>query len=304
MHRKIALLLVILLGMVSPSPAAAVVKVFACEPEWAALAREIGGDKIDAYAATHARQDPHHIRARPSLIARIRRVDLVFCSGAGLEVGWLPLLLQRGARASVQPGKPGYLMAASHVAVVEKPEVLDRSLGDVHPEGNPHVHLNPHNILSLAQEVSKRLIGLDAVNAEYYRQRTETFVTLWTATIRLWEERARKLAGMPVIVHHKSWSYLIRWLGLREVATLEMKPGIPPSASHLNGLLQLARGEGAKAILRTPYDQPKAAEWLSGKTDIPSIVLPYTVEKDATPGDLARLFDQTLSLLEKANARP
>lgn len=302
MYRKSALILAVLSGMALPFPAAADLKIFACEPEWAALAREIGGEKVDAYSATHARQDPHHIRARPSLIAQVRRADMVFCSGAGLEVGWLPLLMQRGARAGVQPGEPGHLMAADHVPVVEIPKVVDRSLGDVHPEGNPHVHLNPHNILTIARELSLRMIKIDGANAAYYRKRTDTFTTLWSAAIRLWEGRAKKLSGMPVIVHHKSWSYLIRWLGLREIAALEAKPGIPPTASHLNDVLRIARTEGAKVIMRAPYKPAKASEWLSQKSGIPAVVLPYTVEKVAGPGALATLFDQTLSLLEKANA--
>lgn len=302
MNRAPFYLLATALGMALASPAIADLRIFACEPEWAALARDIGGDKVDAFAATHARQDPHHIRARPSLIARIRRADLVFCSGAGLEVGWLPLLMQRGARARVQPGQDGHLMAANIVPKVEKPAVIDRSLGDIHPEGNPHVHLDPNNILLIARELSRRLIKLDAANSDYYRKRMAQFEKGWAATIAALTSRASKLSGMRVIVHHKSYSYLIRWIGLKEVATLEVKPGIPPTASHLNRLLQIARTQNVKAILRTPYDPSTPSEWLSGKTGIAALMLPYTVGKDAGPGALATLFARSLALLEKAHA--
>jgi zinc/manganese transport system substrate-binding protein len=303
MVRKYAVLLAVLSGMALPSPSAAEVNVFACEPEWAALSREVGGDRVDAFSATHARQDPHHIRARPSLIARIRRADLLFCSGGGLEVGWLPILLQRGAPARVQPGRAGHLMAADHVTVLEKPAALDRSLGDIHPEGNPHVHLDARNMIPLARELARRLGAIDPASTAAYTTRAEAFVRAWSRSVAGWEQRAARLKGMPVIVHHKSWTYMIRWLGLDEVATLEANPGIPPTVAHLNDVLRVARSRSVKAILRTPYDPSDAAGWLSEKTGIPALVLPYTVERDAKPGALHALFDETIALLEQAYDR-
>ena len=304
MKRSLCVLLAVVGGMALSSPATASVRVFACEPEWASLSREVGGDKVDAYSATHALQDPHHIRARPSLISRIRRADLVFCSGADLEVGWLPLLMQRGARGGVQPGTDGYMMAADHVPVLEIPTVVDRSLGDVHPGGNPHVHLNPENLIVLAKELSRRLIKIDPTNADYYRRRLVEFQTAWRTATDSWKSRVSKLSGMPVIVHHKSFTYLIEWARLKEVATLEVKPGLSPTASHLNGLLQTTRSQKVKAILRTPYDPADASEWLSAKTGIPGLALPYTVDRNAPPGALAKMFDRTITVLEKAHARP
>ena len=304
MKRSLCILLAVVWGMALSSPATADVQVFACEPEWAALAREVGGERVNAYSATHARQDPHHIRARPSLISRIRRADLVVCSGADLEVGWLPLLMQRGAPAGVQPGTDGYMMAADHVPVLEIPTVVDRSLGDVHPGGNPHVHLNPENLVILAKELSGRLIKIDPQNTDYYQKRLVEFQSTWRTTIDGWKTRVSRLSGMPVMVHHKSYTYLIDWIGLKEVATLEVKPGIPPTASHLNGLLRSASAQKVKAILRTPYDPADASEWLSSKTGIAALELPYTVERDAPPGSLAKLFDSSIAVLEKVHAGP
>lgn len=302
MKKSLGVLLAVAWGMALPSPAAADLRIFACEPEWAALAREVGGDKVDAFSATTARQDPHHIRARPSLISRIRRADLVFCSGADLEVGWLPLLLRRGARSGVQPGNTGYLMAADHVAVLEKPAVVDRSLGDVHPGGNPHVHLDPRNLATLANELSRRLIRLDPANTDHYRNRLAAFQRDWQGAMDRWKPRVAKLSEMPIVVHHKSFTYLINWMGLREVTTLEVKPGIPPTASHLNNLLRTTRSQKVRVILRTPYDPADASQWVSSKTGIPALILPYTVEKSAQPGALEELFDRTITLLEKAYA--
>jgi zinc/manganese transport system substrate-binding protein len=301
--KSVITFLAIAWGMALPSPSAAAdLQIFACEPEWAALAREVGGDKVDAFSATHARQDPHHIRARPSLISKIRRADLVFCSGADLEVGWLPLLLRRGARSVVQPGTAGYLMAADHVPVLEKPAIVDRSLGDVHPGGNPHVHLDPRNLLTLADELAQRLIELDPLNSKYYRTRLGSFKKNWKAAMDRWSIRIRKLSGLQIFVHHKSFTYLNNWIGLNEVNTLEVKPGIPPTASHLNDLLKTALSSNVKVILRAPYDPVDASEWLSSKSGIPELVLPYTVKKAAAPGELSLMFDKTIALLEKVHA--
>src|SRR5688572_28411716 len=149
-------------------PAAAQINVFATVPEWGALAQELGGEKVKVYTATTALQDPHHIEARPSLIARARGADLMVCTGAQLEVGWLPLLQTQSGNARIQLGRPGYFEAANFVAKLEVPQVLDRSLGDVHPAGNPHIHLDPYNIVRVAEALSERLVALDAANGDHY----------------------------------------------------------------------------------------------------------------------------------------
>lgn len=295
-----AIALLLALAAVPPR-ALAEVNVFACEPEWAALAAEVGGNHVAAFSATTAGQDPHHIRARPSLIARIRRADLVFCSGAGLEAGWLPVLMRRGAPAGVQPGRPGHLMAADQVALLERPATVDRSQGDVHPEGNPHVHLDPRNILKIASALAGRLAAIDPANAAAYAAQAKDFEARWSAALAGWQRRAGALGGMPVILHHKSWTYLVHWIGLREVATLEPKPGLPPTVSHLEELLRRTRAEPVKAILRTPYDPAEASAWLSARTGIPALLLPYTVGGDEGTTDLFALFERTLAALEKAN---
>ena len=278
-------------------------KIFACEPEWGALAKEIAGSKAGIYVATGPDQDAHYIRARPSLIAKIRRANLVFCTGASLEAGWLPLLLQRGAQAAVQPGKPGNIMAADFVNTIEKPLVLDRSLGDIHPEGNPHVHLDPRNIIILAKILSKRLSIIDPSNSAYYQKRTNSFVKGWEKLIIGWNKRLNRLKGQRVAVHHRSWSYLLSWSGLREAAMLEEKPGIPPSARHLNNVLKGVKADRTMAILRTSFDDPQPSQWLMKKTGIPAIVLPFSVSREPVEGNLARLFNNILKKLENIAAK-
>lgn len=286
--------------MAAPANASAAVDVFACEPEWASLAREIGGDKVEAFAATTARQDPHHIRAKPSLIAAMRKAELVVCSGASLEVGWLPLLLQKAGNAATQPGAPGYLLAAEIVPVLEKPAKLDRADGDIHPEGNPHVQLNPHNIALVAKELNARLKAIDPANASAYQARYDTFSRKWQEAIAGWEKEAANLKGVPVVVHHHSFTYLLDWLELRSVGALEPKPGIPPTTAHLESLLQSLKVHPARMILRTPYDPDDASAWLSDKTGVPAIVLPATVGGDEQSGDLFALFNRTIALLKGA----
>ncbi len=286
------------------APAAAETRVFACEPEWAALAEEIGGGDVAAFSATHGRQDPHYIRARPSLIAQVRRADLLFCSGAELEVGWLPVLMQRGAPRGVQPGQPGHIMAADHVTLLGRPEVIDRSLGDIHPSGNPHVHLDPRNIAILAGVVAERLAAVDPANADAYRSRLESFRARWSEAMDGWAERLAALEGMKVVVYHRAWMYFLNWSGLERVAVLERVSGIPPTASHLQRVIEQVEGAGVKAIMLAPYETDDAPDWLSERTGIPVVELPSTVGGRPGVDDLFSLFDVTLTLLEEARDRP
>ncbi len=302
MKRLLTFLSILLPGLlfVAPAFSFAKVKVFACEPEWAALAQEIGGEKVEVFAATSAMQDPHYIRARPSLISRARKADLLLCSGASLEIGWLPILLQK-ASSDLQPGSIGYLMAADVVTMLEVPVVVDRSMGDVHPEGNPHVHLNPYNLMTVGKVLADRLSGIDAENASLYKDRYGDFSSRFRAAISRWESEAAVLKGKPVVVHHKSFAYLIDWLGMKRVGTLEPKPGIPPTTSHLKNLLQKLRSGPADVIIRAHSDPDDSSEWLSEKTGTRAVVLPYTVGGDEQSGDLFALFDRIIGLLRETN---
>ena len=277
--------------------ASAAVNVFACEPEWAALAQEIGGDKVKAFAATTAFQDPHHIEARPSLIARVRNADLLVCSGSDLEVGWLPLLLTQAGNDRIQPGGPGYLEASQYVAKLEVPRVIDRSLGDVHPGGNPHIQTDPRNIARVAAVLTDRLAQLDAGNAAFYRQRAADFDKRWQAAISRWQQQAARLKDVPLVEHHKGFTYLIRWLGMREVGDLEPLPGIPPTTSHLAELVEQMQRAPAKMIVYSSYDDPRAAEFLSKRTGIPAVMLPFTVGGSDRAKDLFGYFDDLVARL-------
>lgn len=278
-------------------PAAAALNVFVCEPEWGALAKELGGDKVSVYSATTALQDPHRIEARPSLIARIRSADLVVCTGSDLEVGWLPLLFTQSGNAKIQPGSPGFLEASQFVARLEIPRVVDRSLGDIHPGGNPHIHLDPRNIAKVAEVLAERLAQIDPPNAGAYKTGSAAFLQRWKEAIGRWERDGARLKDVPVVVYHKDMSYFISWMGMREAGSLEPKPGLPPTPSHLADLVERMKRDPAKVVVYSAYNSPKAAEFLAERTGIPAVMLPFTIGGTDQAKDLFGLFDDTINRL-------
>lgn len=269
---------IVLLLLWLPGTAQAALNVFACEPEWAALAKELGGERLEIYSATTARQDPHHIQARPSLIAKARKADLLICTGAELEVGWLPLLLRKAGNARIQPGKPGHFLAAEYVEMLEVPVKLDRSLGDIHVSGNPHIHTDPRNVMRVARDLHQRLIEIDPDGVEIYTQRFETFGRDWQLAIERLGKQSASVNDVDVVVHHDYWSYLIKWLNLNRVATLEPVPGVSPSTSHLAKIKQLLKTQPAEMIIDTSYMNNRPAKWLSDQTGTPVVTLPATVD--------------------------
>jgi zinc/manganese transport system substrate-binding protein len=281
-------------------PVAAEIKVFACEPEWAALAEELGGDKLSVFTATTAYQDPHRIEARPSLIAKLRRADLAVCTGAELEIGWMPVLLRQAGNARVQPGQPGYFEAASHVRMLDIPTRLDRAEGDMHPGGNPHIQTDPRNIGRVAAALAQRLGDIDPANASFYEARHRDFAKRWDTAMQRWGKEAAPLKGTTIVAHHKSWAYLNAWLDLREIAELEPKPGLEPTAAHLEQVLAQLKQEPARLIIRTAYESGRASEWLADRTKIPAVILPFTVGGSDKAKDLFGLFDDTVQRLLQA----
>jgi len=295
-------LLLLLLLLAAPG-AHAQLSIFSCEPEWAALATELAGAHAEVFSATTALQDVHHIQARPALIARVRRADLVVCTGAELEVGWLPLLLRRAHNPKVQPGRPGFLEASRLVRMREVPDRLDRADGDVHARGNPHIQTDPRNIGRVAKALAARLIKLDPANSGTYRQHLKDFLSRWRTAISGWKKRAAPLAGARIVVHHQQWVYLFNWLKLERAATLEPKPGVPPTPGHLAELKARLQQDPAQMVIRAAYVSPKASQWLSAQTGMPAVVLPFTVGGTPAAKDLFGLFDTTIEQLLAGSGR-
>ena len=281
------------------APAWAALNIFATVPEWGALAGELGGDNVKVYVATNALQDPHHVEAKPSLIARARSADLVVATGAELEIGWLPLVTQQAGNPRIQPGKPGYFEATAYVPLLEKPTRLDRADGDVHAAGNPHIQTDPRNILRVAQPLAARLAELDPANAAFYSARAKEFEQHWTAAIAKWEQQGAALRGVPIVVQHKAFTYLIAWLGMNEVAALEPKPGVEPTTAYLSEVLATLERQRPKMVIRAAYQSDRASQWIAERAKINAVALPFTVGGDEQAKDLYALFDDTLALLRK-----
>jgi zinc/manganese transport system substrate-binding protein len=285
------------------APAHAALRVFACEPEWGALAQELGGSLVEVSVATSALQDPHQIQAKPSLIARARNADLVVCTGAELEIGWLPVLLQQSGNAKVQPGQPGNFAAADSVRKLDVPSQLDRSQGDVHAAGNPHIQTDPRNIALVASALGARLQQVDPVHASEYAKAQADFAKRWQQAMARWTTQAAPLKGAPVVSQHKAFVYLYDWLGLKEVAVLEPKPGVEPTASHLQEVLSTLKGTPARMVLYSAYQDPRASEWLGKNATIPVVKLPFTVGGTDGAKDLFGLFDDTLARMLAAGVK-
>ena len=278
-------------------PASAALNVLACEPEWGALAQEIGGDKLNIYNATNAFQDPHRVQAKPSLLARARNADLLACTGAQLEIGWLPILLKQAGNAKIQAGQPGNFEASKFVRLLDVPSSVDRSLGDVHPGGNPHIQTDARNIGLVGAALAQRLAEIDPANAAFYQGNYKAFAERWKTAVDNWEKQAAPLKGMRIVVHHKAFVYLENWLGLQEVATLEPKPGVEPTSAHLSEVLAQMQQQPARAVIRATYNDARGSEWLAERAKIPAILLPFTVGGAEHAKDLFGLFDDTIARL-------
>jgi zinc/manganese transport system substrate-binding protein len=291
-------LLLVLLALAA-MPAAAALKVFATVPEWGALAQEIGGDQVHVFTATTALQDPHRIDARPSLIARARSADLLIANGAELEIGWLPAVQRESGNSRIQSGQAGYFEAARHVAMLDIPARLDRADGDVHAGGNPHIQTDPRNILKIGAALAQRMKEVDPTNAAVYDSRWRAFSERWRTSLARWEKAAEPLKGVAVITQHKAWAYLFDWLGMREVNTLEPKPGVEPTIAHLSRMREQAANSHPRMVIRAAYNSARPAEWFAREAKLPVVVLPFTVGAPEAD-DLTALFETTVRRLLKA----
>lgn len=285
-------------GWVHAAPAPT---VFACEPEWAALTRVLVPE-AQVFVATHARQDPHHIEARPALIAQLRSADLAVCTGAELEAGWMPTLQQRAGNPRVQDGAPGMLYVADHTTLIDpQPDAKGSPFaGDVHAAGNPHLHLDPHRILNASRALSAQLQALQPAQQTAIAQRQAAFETAWLARIADWERRAVPLRGREVVAQHSSFAYLWHWLGMKQVADLEPRPGMAPTPGHLQALLTQLRPHPPHVVVVSSYQDPRSGRWLVGQLgNLPLLVLPATVMDANNPDALGQWFDQLLDTLLK-----
>lgn len=286
--------------VIGQSMASDKLNVFACEAEWAALSHAIGGDTLKIYTATTAYQDAHRVQARPSLIAKARKADVLICSGAELEIGWLPLLLKKSGNAKIQQNASGYFMATDHVELMGKVDKADRSMGDIHMQGNPHIHFAPSLMAKVAVAFSEKLSTLAPEYTELFTKNTQAFVAQLEEAELSWQPLKEKLSGKKLVSYHKDWVYFTHWLNIEELATLEPKPGITPSTKHLSTLKVLMAETPADFIIYNTFQNIKPAQWLSKRTGIPIVKLPYSPEDWKAPNALVDWYSQLLTITAEA----
>lgn len=272
-------------------------KVFATVPEWGALAETLGGDKVKVYTATTALQDAHRIQARPSLIAQARSTNLLIATGASLEAGWLPTVQREANNPAIGTGQPGYFVASEYVRMLDVPATVDRSMGDVHAEGNPHIQTDPRNLLPIASALTKRMAQLDPDNVAYYRTRGEQFQKEWQSNLQRWQTQAAPLRGIKVWYQHDGYAYMNQWLGLNRIGFLEPIPGVEPSTKQLSDVLQRQQSLQGRMVIASAYMNDAPSRWLSEKANIPEVVLPFTVGGNAQARTLTGLYDDTINRL-------
>lgn len=262
------------------------------------LVARVGGDGVDVKTLASGDWDPHHVVPKPSLIVKVKRADLLFINGAELEVGWLPALIRQANNPKVIPGAPGFVNLSQGVELIDKPGgEISRSMGDVHPQGNPHYSLDPLNILSLAGKVEEALCAADTEHCEDYRDNRDKFASRWREAMERWDEKMKSARGRRVIEYHKVFDYFLRRYGIEAVGFIEPVPGLPPTARSTAGLLETIRSEKVDSIFQDVYHSRDAADYLGGETGVPVVILPHDVGAVGGADDLFSLFD---TLAERA----
>lgn len=269
--------------------------VFTCQPDWAALVKQ-HAPNAEVYSATTAMQDPHYIQARPSLISKMRKADLVVCSGAELEIGWLPELQRQSRNSKVQNGKDGLFWVTDYVKMLDTHDHVDRSMGDVHAHGNPHVQFAVADMPAVSKALVERLAKIDPNNQALYKGNGVKFRADWRKHVVRWQSVADELKGVNLVGYHQTHRYLFAWLGIKQVADLEPKPGLPPTVAHLNSLSSITP-EHAQGIVYSSHQPTEATQWLSERTGLPVAELAQSVGGRPNTDTLAALVDDSIAQL-------
>ncbi len=281
-------------------PAQAKLRVVGTLPDFAAIARELGGDRVEAEALVQGTEDPHFVDAKPSHVLRVNRADLLICIGLGLESGWLPVLLTQARNGNVQVGAVGYLDASQYVQTKEVPVKADRAMGDVHGGGNPHYYVSPAEMLRVSEAIYKKLVELDPEGRADYERRWQAYAKKFRDKMASWKAALSALKGSNVVEYHKSWIYLLDWLGFNSVGALEPKPGIPPSASHVTSLLNQVKDRQVRFVFREIYHSDSLSEVFARKTGAKLLDLPTMV---GATSDIKTIWDKWDRMVQMLTAK-
>jgi zinc/manganese transport system substrate-binding protein len=279
------------------------VRVVTSLPDFAAIAKEIGGDKIEVKSIGKGYQNPHFVDAKPIFIRDLNRADLLVYQGLDLEIGWLPVLITGSRNSKITAlSAPGRLDASTLIThVLEVPTTrIDRSMGDIHPFGNPHYLLDPRNGILVAKGIAERLGQIDPENAAFYEDNYKQFADRLIKKIRVWESQLAPFKGTKVVAYHKSWNYFANWAGLEEVGWIEPKPGIPPTPSHVAELIESMKNENVKLVVAESYYPQKTARIIAEKTGTEFLVLPSSVGANKGIDTYTQLFDTIVNDLTAA----
>ena len=296
--------LFVLASLFCAAPLAAKVKVVTTTEDLAALAREVAGDTAEVGSIARGYQDPHFVEAKPSYLLKLKKAQLFIQVGLELEAGWAPALLTSARNPGILPGRPGFMDASEGCEILEKPAGgVDRSLGDVHPLGNPHYWLNPENGRLIARAIARRLSVIDPENAGKYKENLAAFETRLTAKEKDWDAAAAAFKGIKVVTYHNSWPSFAKRFGLDVVDFVEPKPGIPPSPAHIHSLIARIRAEGVSLLMVEPYFDQKLPKKVAAEAGVPLVIVPPSVGGEEGIKTYFDLFGRQLELLKKARGK-
>lgn len=286
--------------ILAPALATAKLRVVGTLPDFAAIAAEIGGDRVHAESLIKGTQDPHYVDAKPSMILRVNRADLLICIGMGLEDGWLPVLMTKARNGDIQVGWPGYLDASTVIVPKEVPVNPDRTMGDVHGAGNPHYYTSPQEVLQVAEAIYRRLVQLDPEGQSHYEAGWKSFEQKYRNKMAVWKSRLDRLRGSRVIVYHESWVYLLEWSGLKKAGALEPIPGIPPNPKHVTRVLNKVRELDVGFVFQEIYHPTSLSKIFASKAQARLVILPSMVGAEPAIRTISDKFDRIVDLLTKA----
>ncbi len=297
--RMVGLAMVVALWALAASPGSAHAKlrVVGTLPDFASLAAELGGERVSTEALIQGTEDPHFVDPKPSHILRVNKADLLICIGLGLEAGWLPSLLTQARNGAVQVGAPGYLDASQFVQAKEVPAKVDRAMGDVHGGGNPHYYVSPPEMRDVAEAIYRKLVALDPAGRAEYEARWKRFSEKFAQKSAEWRAALAPLNGAKVVEYHKSWVYLLDWLGFTSVGTLEPKPGIPPSPGHVTQLLMQVKDQGVRFVFRESYHADSLSEVFAKKAGARLMELPTMVGAKPELRSVWEKWDRMIQML-------
>ncbi len=294
--KKFIIFLGLILGLSFTTFSYGQIKVVVTYPYIGDLTQKIGGDKVEVFVLGKGTEDPHFIVPKPSFIAKLRGADLVIINGAGLEIGFIPILIQQANNPRIQTSK-GFLDLSQHVNLIEVPTNVSRSEGDIHPEGNPHFALDPHNIPILARAIKDKLCDLDAKNRQEYEKRFAEFKRQWDGKMKEWDHKLSVVKGKRVIQYHQLFNYFLSTYHLSLAGTIEPKPGIPPTARHIEELIETAKAQKVDFVLQDAYHEKRSAQFVAEKTGAKYVLFPHDIGAVSEAKDLFSLFEEIVRRL-------